>query len=71
MPLAPRPPPASRLAPRPASHALLSTRQYAEAFNQPLNFHASSVTDMSWMFYVRSLPVLCPPALHSSPPRAI
>ena len=31
-----------------------STRQHAYAFNQPLSFDTSSVTDMSYMFYVRS-----------------
>ena len=31
-------PPASRAAPLPASHARLSTRQRALAFNQPLSF---------------------------------
>ena len=58
---APRPL-ASRLAPRPASHvhavALLSTRQHAVVFNQPLNLDTSSVTDMEWMFAVRSAPAL-------------
>jgi len=33
---------------------LLSTRQYTRAFNQPLSFDTSNVTDMSYMFYVRS-----------------
>ena len=47
-------PPASRLSPRPASHALLSTRQSAYAFNQPLSFDTSKVTEMSAMFTVRS-----------------
>ena len=47
-------PPASRPAPHPASYALLSTRQSASAFNQPLSFDTSSVTDMSDMFRVRS-----------------
>ena len=49
-------PPASRLAPlpTPASPALPSTRQSASAFNQPLSFDTSSVTDMGYMFYVRS-----------------
>ena len=59
-------PPASRLAPLPPeSHALPSTRQSAEAFNKPefsafnkpLSFDTSSVTDMSYMFFVRSLRV--------------
>ena len=52
------PPPASwyslpRPTPRPAPHALLSTRQNASAFNQPLNFDTSSVTRMGYMFNVR------------------
>ena len=55
--------------PRPASHALLSTRQRASAFNQPLSFDTSSVTDMDRMFYVRSEPAL-PPSIQSGPPRA-
>ena len=33
--------------------ALLSTRQQAYAFNQPLSLDTSSVTDMSQMFFVR------------------
>ena len=34
---------------------------YARAFNQPLSFDTSSVTNMYLMFYVRSfLPVPCP-----------
>jgi len=32
----------------------LSTRQYAHAFNQPLSWDTSSVTNMYQMFYVRS-----------------
>jgi hypothetical protein len=47
------PPPGSHLSP-PASHALPSTRQGASAFNQPLSFDTSSVTDMGYMFDVRS-----------------
>ena len=31
-----------------------STRQYASVFNQPLSFDTSSVTDMGYMFNVRS-----------------
>ena len=31
----------------------LWTRQYAAAFDQPLSFDTSSVTDMTTMFYVR------------------
>eukprot|EP00964_Phaeocystis_antarctica_P109113 scaffold73604_cov48-Phaeocystis_antarctica.AAC.1 len=62
------PPPASRAAPRPAPYALLSTRQGAHAFNQPLSFDITSkVTYMLRMFWVRSSP--CPaPNLQSSPP---
>jgi hypothetical protein len=56
---APRPP-ASRRAPRPVSHALLSTRQYASAFNQPLSFDTSKVTNMRSMFHVRSARALAP-----------
>ena len=33
----------------------LATRQFASAFNQPLDFDTSSVTDMSDMFGVRAL----------------
>ena len=37
-------------------YILLSTRQHASAFNQPLTFNTSSVTDMSFMFtYANSL----------------
>ena len=47
--------PASRPAPRPVSHVPLpSTRQYAYAFNQPLSFDTSKVTNMEAMFHVRS-----------------
>ena len=47
-------PHASRAAPFPASHARLSTRQDAHAFNQPLSFDTSKVTNMREMFAVRS-----------------
>ena len=40
----------------PASHAPLFTRQWTNAFNQPLTFDTSSVTDMQYMFQVRSAP---------------
>ena len=53
-------PHASRPTPRPASHALLSTRQEASAFNQPLSFDTSRVTDMYRMFEVRSAHALSP-----------
>jgi len=57
-----RPTPSRLLAraPRPASHALLSTRQNAHAFNQPLSFDTSKVTDMYAMFKVRSARALAP-----------
>jgi surface protein len=60
---APRPP-ASRSAPRSASHsyALPSTRQWAGKFNQPLSsFDTSKVTSMDSMFRVRSARALCAP----------
>ena len=60
--------PASRLAPVPASHARLSTRQSADAFNQPLSFDTSSVTNMIRMFNVRSARALWPPALSRALP---
>ena len=47
-------PPSPRPAPRPTSYALLSARQYAREFNQPLTFDTFSVKDMSYMFLVRS-----------------
>ena len=64
-------PPASRAAPLPASHARLSTRQYASAFNQALSFDTSKVTDMRHIFTVRSARALAPPALsHAIPMHA-
>ena len=74
------PPPARRLR-RYRPHALsppgshldphrmpsVSTRQGASAFNQPLSFDTSSVTDMTSMFYVRSARALCPPQSSSWP----
>ena len=44
------------------------SRQYASAFNQPLSFDTSSVTDMGNMFYVRSYPCPAPNLQSSSPP---
>ena len=38
----------------PPTYAPLSTRQHARAFNQPLSFDTSSVTNMGSMFAVRS-----------------
>ena len=55
-------PPASRAAHRPASYALLSTRQKAKAFNQPLSVDTSSVITMRKMFKVRFARAL-PPSL--------
>ena len=56
---APRPP-ASQRTPRPALRALPSTRQIAKAFNQPLSWDTSSVTDMNSMFSVRPTRALTP-----------
>jgi hypothetical protein len=53
-------PPTSRPAPRPASHALFSTRQSATRFNQPLSWDTSKVTTMVSMFNVRSARALTP-----------
>ena len=61
-------PHASRAVPLPASYARLSTRQSATAFNQPLSFDTSSVTTMSYMFYVRSARALAPTALSRALP---
>ena len=44
--------------------------QGESAFNQPLSFDTSSVTDMSWMFLVRSARALGPQALSRDDPRA-
>merc|ERR1719424_1779250 len=54
--------PASRPASRPSAYASLSTRQNALAFNQPLSFDTSRVTNMQYMFYVRSSRVPPPAA---------
>ena len=62
-------PHASRAVPPHASHARLSARQSALAFNQALSFDTSSVTDMERMFSVRSARALAP-RLESGPPRA-
>merc|ERR1712086_988452 len=61
-------PHASQPAPLPASHARLSTRQFATAFNQPLSFDTSSVTNMRQMFEVRSARALPPTALSRALP---
>ena len=53
-------PHASRAAPLPTSHACLSTRQGASAFNQALSFDTSKVTYMRYMFKVRSARALAP-----------
>ena len=57
---------ACRAAPPRASHARLPTRQGAGAFNQPLSFDTSSVTDMYGMFWVRFARALAP-SLESGP----
>ena len=44
------------------------SRQGASVFNQPLSFDTSKVTDMSWMFYVRSARALAPTALSRALP---
>ena len=46
------------------------TRQAAHAFNQPLSFDTSEVTDMYLMFYVRSARALAPNSLELGLPRA-
>ena len=61
-------PHASRVAPLLTSHARLSTRQQASAFNQPLSFDTSKVTNMGYMFTVRSARALPPPALSRALP---
>ena len=50
------PPPnaASRSACGPSPEASLSTRQEATVFNQPLSLDTSKVTDMQYMFFVRT-----------------
>ena len=74
IPLAPPPPTPSRLpsrTSRPASHVPLpSTRQGLSQFNQPLSLDTSKVTDMGWMFLVRSARALAPNSLDSDLPRA-
>ena len=52
------PPPGPHLAPH--RTPLLSTRQGASAFNQPLSWDTSKVTDMYGMFEVRSARALAP-----------
>eukprot|EP00964_Phaeocystis_antarctica_P036686 scaffold20948_cov51-Phaeocystis_antarctica.AAC.2 len=68
-PLAPRSPAASCLPARTSPRTVcppFDSRQYAYAFNQPLSFDTTSVTDMNRMFEVRSAP--CPaPNLQSCP----
>ena len=76
---APPPPPPRPRASRPLCHSSVSpvvTRQEATAFNQPLSFDTSSVTNMHYMFMVRSLTcpvsslVFCARCLHRHrPPR--
>ena len=45
----------------PSQHASFWTRQSATAFNQPLSFDTSSVTDMAYMFQVRRRACPCHP----------
>ena len=68
-----RRPMSSRLrpTPHPASYALLSTRQNAAAFNQPLSFDTSSATIMSYMFSVRSARMPQPPQPSQPGPLAV
>ena len=61
-------PHASRAAPLPALRARLFTPQYASAFNQPLSFDTSKVTNMYAMFYVRSARALAPLTLSRALP---
>ena len=64
--LAPRSPAASRLPGRTSPRTAcppFDSRQHASAFNQPLSFDTSSVTNMYRMFVVR-----CGPNLHLKPP---
>ena len=73
MPLTPPPhalpPPGLHLAPHRMCPSLL-TRQYASAFNQPLSFDTSKVTEMAYMFNVRSARALAPNSLELGLPRA-
>eukprot|EP00964_Phaeocystis_antarctica_P057098 scaffold33741_cov63-Phaeocystis_antarctica.AAC.9 len=57
-------------APRPASYALLSTRQGASAFNKPLSFDTSSVIGIAHMFQVPSARALSPRPSQSGALRA-
>ena len=50
------PPPASRLTPPHTVCPAYDPRQEAKAFNQPLSWDTSRVTDMKRMFYVRCCP---------------
>ena len=61
-------PPAFRPAPRPDPHVRppFDSRQSAKAFNQPLSFDTSSVTNMRDMFKVR-FSRACPQLAQSSP----
>jgi len=73
MPLAPPPPhalppPGPHLAPR--RMPLPSTRQDARAFNQPLSWDTSKVTNIGGMFYVRPARALAPNSLESGLPPA-
>ena len=73
--LAPRSPATSRLLARipPRTVCLrFDSRQYARAFNQPLSFDTSRVTNMAYMFDVRSSRALCSTsAVEPSPARCV
>ena len=64
----PTPPRLPRRTPLLESHAHLLTRQVATAFNQPLSFDTSKVTNMERMFQVRSARALAPTALSRALP---
>ena len=59
--------PPARISPRIVCPPL-DSRQGASAFNQPLGFDTSSVTDMSYMFLVRSTHGLPPSAVSRASP---
>ena len=55
----------------PAPHTVcppFDSRQAAYTFNQPLSFDTSSVTNMRYMFLVRSSPCALPPICSRAPP---
>jgi hypothetical protein len=50
----------ARTPPPPYRMPSFSTRQRTSAFNQPLSFNTSKVTNMNYMFWVRSARALAP-----------